>query len=90
MPGRWPRKVDYTSDSSASVVAAVVVLIFGHVDDKEQTLGGLWCWRRFGSGSPGSCVGGYIGDIRHGRKTWSHLKVFWGESLIRLKRIYNF
>jgi hypothetical protein len=77
MPGRWPRKVDYTSDSSASIVAVVVVvLIFGHVDDKERTLGDFGVGGVSALAAPDRVSEAYIGDIRRGRKTWSDLKVF--------------
>jgi hypothetical protein len=39
MPGRRPWKVDRTVGFTASDVAAVVVSLFGHVDDVERTVG---------------------------------------------------
>jgi hypothetical protein len=39
MPGRRPRKVDRTCDSTAGVVTVVVALFVGHLDDEEQAAG---------------------------------------------------
>jgi hypothetical protein len=40
MSGRRPQKVDCADGSTVSVVAVVVVSLFGHVDGMEQTVGG--------------------------------------------------
>jgi hypothetical protein len=82
MPGRRPRKVDCTSDSSVSVVAVVVVLIFGHVDDEERTLGDFSVGGVSALATPDRASGTYIGDSGRGRKTGSDFKVFSGESSV--------
>jgi hypothetical protein len=82
MPGWRPRKVDCTSDSSASVVAVVVVLIFGHVDDEERTLGDFGVGGVSSPATPDRVSETYIGDSGRGQKTGSDLKVFPGESSV--------
>jgi hypothetical protein len=74
--------VDCTSDSSASVVAVVVVLILGHVDGEERTLGDFGVGGVSAPVAPDRVLGAYIGDIRRGRKTGINLKVFPGESSV--------
>jgi hypothetical protein len=74
--------VDRTSVSSVSVMAAVVVRIFGHVDGEERTLGD------FGVGAfrlrqpPDRVSEAYHGDSGCGRKTGSILMVFPSESSV--------
>jgi hypothetical protein len=76
MPGRWPRKVDRTSVSSANVVAAVVVRIFGHVDGEKRTLGNFGVGGVSTPAAPDRVSEAYLGDSGCGRKTGSVLKVF--------------
>jgi hypothetical protein len=71
-----------TSDSSASVVAAVVVLIFGHVDGEERTLGDFGVGGVLAPATPDRVSETYIGDSGRERKTGSALKVFPGESSV--------
>jgi hypothetical protein len=70
MLGRQPLKVGCAGDSSASDVVVVVVLILGHVDGEERTLGSLvlaafWLW-----------------DSMRARKTGRGTTVFSSESLV--------
>jgi hypothetical protein len=74
--------VDCTSDSSASVVAVVVVLIFGHMDDEERTLGDFGVGGVLAPATPNHVSETYIGDSGRGHKTGSDLKVFPGESSV--------
>jgi hypothetical protein len=68
--------VDCTSDFSASIVAVVVVLIFGYVNGEERML------KNFGVGDVSTPVAldrvseAYLEDSEHGWKTGSNLKVF--------------
>jgi hypothetical protein len=74
MPGRQLWKVDCTSDSTASDVAAVVVSLFGHVDGEEWTVGDP------GGGSSQIAFGGLTWGWRAGRDPEGGAKVFPGES----------
>jgi hypothetical protein len=70
MPGRQPRKVDCAGGSSASDVAAVVVLIFGHVDGEERTLGDSGVGGVTASAAPRSCVDSLIRGQRVPLPSW--------------------
>jgi hypothetical protein len=66
------------SDSSANVVAVVVDWWFlsSVMWMARNGCWGLWCWRRFNSGSPDRVSEVYLGDIEHEWKTGSDLKIF--------------
>jgi hypothetical protein len=82
MPGRRPRKVDRTSVSSVSVVAAAVVRIFGHVDGEERALGNFGVGGVSTPAAPDHVSEAYLEDSGCGRKAGSVLKVFPGESSV--------
>jgi hypothetical protein len=56
MPGRWPWKVDCTDDSDERCGSGGGSFL-RPCGWRGADVGGLWCWQRFGLGSPESCVG---------------------------------
>jgi hypothetical protein len=56
-PRRRPRKVDCTGDSTASDVAVVMALLFGHMDDEERAAGDPGVGDASAVSAPRSCSG---------------------------------